>query len=108
VQEVADVSNLISLLHDALLEQNNSSEVLYNTKVYALEFISNILHNLNPSYVSIMSTMFHIWASIIELLIVTLSGVFIAVYSLVTLCMADRKTEGVLKLFVNTFVQPRD
>jgi hypothetical protein len=51
-----------------------------------------------------MAIAFKIWLSIIELLIFTLSGVFIVVYGIVALCMPDTKSAGILTLIVDIFL----
>ena len=56
---------------------------------------------LTPYNLSNMSIAFQIWLSVIELLVVTLSGVFIVVYGVVALCMPDTKTAGVLTIVVD-------
>lgn len=48
-----------------------------------------------------MSIVLQIWFSVIELLAITLSGVFIVVYGIASLCMPDTETAGVLTLVVD-------
>jgi len=69
---------------------------------FRLLYISSDSHRvlLTPHNLSNMSIAFPIWISVIELLVITFSGVFIVVYSIVALFMPDTKTPGVLTVFV--------
>jgi uncharacterized membrane protein YhaH (DUF805 family) len=52
------------------------------------------------SFLLTMLIAFKMWLSIIDLLIFTLLGVFIMVYSIVALRLLDTKTAGILTLIV--------
>ena len=47
-----------------------------------------------------MSIVLHIWLSIIELLVITLSGIVIVLYGIVALCMPGSKNAGILTVIV--------
>jgi uncharacterized membrane protein YhaH (DUF805 family) len=59
-----------------------------------------ILDDSHP-FLLTMSIAFKMWLSIIDLLIFTLLGVFIVVYSIVALRLPDTKTAGILTLIVD-------
>lgn len=68
----------------------------YFTYLWRLPPCSSTRHNI-PN----MPIAFHIWLSVIELLLITLSSVVIVVYGIVALCMPDTKTAGVLTIVVD-------
>ncbi|KAH7363964.1 hypothetical protein BKA65DRAFT_490054 [Rhexocercosporidium sp. MPI-PUGE-AT-0058] len=54
------------------------------------------LSNQSYPYLLDMSIALHIWVSIIELIVITSSGIFIILYGIVALCMPSSKHAGIL------------